>query len=498
MNDKLQVKDVTPQPTPEEDVAELQRALNNVTTTVRGASVADKNPHSDDLYQSRGKIYRKWVSGTFQRYREVSIWITLSVYFIGPWLSWDGRQGILFDLPERKFYIFGFTFWPQDFVLLSWLLIIAAFSLFFFTALAGRVYCGYTCPQTVWTHVFVWLEKLTEGDRNKRIKLDSQKWNAEKVARKAAKHTLWVGLAFATAFTFVGYFQPITELWLDIIYFEAHGWAWFWLLFFTVATYGNAGWMREQVCMYMCPYARFQSAMFDKDTLIVTYDTARGEPRGKRKKGENVVASGKGDCINCQLCVQVCPTGIDIRNGLQYECITCAACIDACDMIMDQMGYDRGLIRYSTENSMEGKKTQILRPRLIGYGMVLLVMMSAFAYVFLNRVPLELDIIRDRNQLYRETSTGTIENTYTLKIMNMTQAENTYVIKVSGMDGLVLNAPGTVRALPGELVVVPVSTSIATESLHRPNTTINFTVESEVHPEQTVTQESRFIGPLNL
>ena len=486
MNKKLDIQDISP--------TEVNRAeiFHPAKPQPQGKS------SNQDLYQSHEKIYRKWVSGTFQRIREVTIWLTLGVYFLGPWLTWNGRQALLFDLPERKFYIFGFTFWPQDFVLLSWLLIIAAFSLFFFTALAGRVYCGYACPQTVWTHVFVWIEKLTEGDRNKRIKLDAQTMNTEKLLRKTGKHLLWGLLAFATAYTFVGYFHPIKELTLDIAYFNLGGWSLFWLGFFTVTTYGNAGWMREQVCMYMCPYARFQSAMFDKDTLTVTYDSQRGEPRGKRKKSEDAHAKGKGDCINCQLCVQVCPTGIDIRDGLQYECITCAACIDACDMIMDQMGYDRGLIRYSTERSMEGGKTQILRPRLIGYGAVLMIMIIAFSYVFLTRVPLELDIIRDRNALYRETSNGLIENTYTLKIMNMTQAENQYVITLQGMAGLNLNAPASVRALPGELLVVPVSASVAREAISKPNTTVAFTITSALDPSQKVEQNSRFIAPFNL
>ncbi|MCG8671614.1 MAG: cytochrome c oxidase accessory protein CcoG [Pseudomonadales bacterium] len=493
MNKKLEIKDISPT---EVSSAKLFNPSQDIAA--KTARAQNKSAHQQDLYQAREKIYRKLVSGTFQRIREVTIWLTLSVYFLGPWLTWNGRQALLFDLPERKFYIFGFTFWPQDFVLLSWLLIISAFTLFFVTALAGRVYCGYACPQTVWTHVFVWIEKFTEGDRNKRIKLDAQELTANKFLRKSLKHCLWLIVAFATAFTFVGYFQPIKELTLDVLYIEVHGWALFWLGFFTLATYGNAGWMREQVCMYMCPYARFQSAMFDKDTLIVTYDEKRGEPRGKRKKSEDIKASGKGDCINCQLCVQVCPTGIDIRNGLQYECITCAACIDACDMMMDQVGYDRGLIRYSTEHAMEGGKTHILRPRLIGYGLFLLVMMSAFSYVFLTRVPLELDIIRDRNQLYRETSTGLIENTYTLKIMNMTQSENHYVITMNGVEGLDLNAPDTIRALPGELVVVPVSAALAPEDIEKPNTTVTFSVESTVYPGQRVVQESRFIAPLKL
>lgn len=475
MSDKIVVKDVSP-----------------------GGGVRTFNPdpkENTDLYQKREKIYQRHMTGTFQTIRNVTIWITMAVYFIGPWLQWDGRQAILFDLPERKFYIFGFTFWPQDFVLLSWLLIIAAFTLFFVTALAGRVWCGYTCPQTVWTAFFMWIEYRTEGDRNARIRLDAQPWSANKALRKTAKHTLWLLLAFGTGYTFVGYFQPIKVLTLDIIYLEAHGWAWFWLIFFTVATYMNAGWMREQVCLFMCPYARFQSAMFDKDTLIVTYDEKRGEPRGKRKKNVSPETVGMGDCINCQMCVQVCPTGIDIRNGLQYECITCAACIDACNHIMDQMGYERGLIRYSTEHSMESGESHVIRPRIIGYGIALAVMIFAFIYVFFTRVPLQLDIIRDRNQLFRENVQGEIENTYTLKIMNMTQQEQSYRVTVSGLEGLDLHIPDQIRALPGELVVVPVSAAVEPDELRKPNNTIEFHVESTDDPSMNVTEESRFIGP---
>ncbi|MDX1692998.1 MAG: cytochrome c oxidase accessory protein CcoG [Ketobacteraceae bacterium] len=470
-------------------------AVNDVSPG-NGARQFNPDPRENtDLYQKREKIYQRQMAGTFQTIRNVTIWITMAIYFIGPWLQWDGRQAILFDLPARKFYIFGFTFWPQDFVLLSWLLIIAAFTLFFVTALAGRVWCGYTCPQTVWTAFFMWIEYRTEGDRNQRIRLDAQPWNTNKAVRKTIKHALWLLLAFATGFTFVGYFQPIQVLALDIIYLEAHGWAWFWLIFFTVATYMNAGWMREQVCLYMCPYARFQSAMFDKDTLIVTYDEKRGEPRGKRKKSADPEALGLGDCINCQMCVQVCPTGIDIRNGLQYECITCAACIDACNHIMDQMGYEPGLIRYSTEHSMESGESHVIRPRIIGYGAVLAVMIFAFIYVFFTRVPLQLDIIRDRNQLYRETVQGEIENIYTLKIMNMTQQEQSYKVSVSGLEGLDLNVPERVRALPGELVVVPVSAALEKQDLKKPNSTIEFHVEAVDNASLSVTEESRFIGP---
>jgi len=461
---------------------------------VKEINPGDKN--SGDLYKKREHIYQRHISGFFQNIRVITIWITLGVYFLAPWITWDGRQAILFDLPERKFYIFGFTFWPQDFLFLSWLLIIAAFALFFVTVFAGRVWCGYTCPQTVWTTFFMWIEYITEGDRGARIRLDAQPWSMNKFLRKFSKHFLWLLLAFWTAFTFVGYFASIRELWSDLYAFNVSGWAMFWLFFFTLATYGNAGWMREQVCLYMCPYARFQSVMFDRDTLIVTYDEARGEPRGSRKKNTDYKNEGLGDCVNCQMCVQVCPTGIDIRNGLQYECISCAACIDACDHIMDQMGYARGLIRYSTENAVEGKPSKVLRPRLIGYAVALLIMVIALLSVLIARIPLQLDVIRDRNALYRINSDDNIENSYVLKIMNKTQQPQDYTVTVSGLKHAIAHIPKDIHALPGELVDLPVTLEIPEDKLKKRNTKIHFTAMSKTDSRQQATEESRFIGPI--
>lgn len=450
---------------------------------------------SFDLYQKREKIYQRHAAGFFQNIRIATIWMTLGVYFLGPWLSWDGRQAILFDLPERKFYIFWFTFWPQDFLFLAWLLIIAAFTLFFVTALAGRLWCGYTCPQTVWTTFFMWIEYITEGDRQKRIKLDAQPWSMSKIIRKISKHGLWLLLAFWTAFTFVAYFTPARALWFDFYYFNISGWAWFWLGFFTLATYSNAGWLREQVCIYMCPYARFQSVMFDRDTLIVTYDEQRGEPRGPRKKAANPEDLGLGSCINCKMCVQVCPTGIDIRNGLQIECIGCAACIDACDSIMDLMNYPRGLVRYSTENAVTGRKSPILRPRIIAYAVLLLALGSSFLYTVFTRVPLELDIIRDRNALFRENWEGNIENVYTLKIMNKTEQFQEYTIDITGLNKVIEHVPEQIDAQPGELLTVLVTLEVPLSELKDRNTTLYFTVRAKSNPHLEVTEESRFLGP---
>jgi len=375
-------------------------------------------PIEESYYAAHQKVYPREVSGTFSRLRITAAWVLLGLFYSLPWLRWEGRQAILFDLPARQFHLFGLTLWPQDFVFLAWLLVIAALSLFFFTAVAGRLWCGYACPQTVWTEVFLWMERVTEGSRARRMKLDAAPWSVDKLGRKLSKQVLWIGFAAWTGFTFVGFFTPITELANRVLAFSATGWETFWIVFYGFATYGNAGFLREQVCKYMCPYARFQSAMFDRDTLIISYDTARGEPRGGRRKGLDPATRGLGSCTDCTLCVQVCPTGIDIRNGLQYECIACAACIDACDSVMDRMGYPRGLVRYDTQHRLEHRSTRILRPRVIVYGVLLAALIAGFIVALAMRKPVDLDVLHDRNTLYRSLATGEIENVYLLKIMN--------------------------------------------------------------------------------
>ena len=375
-------------------------------------------PIEESYYAAHQKVYPREVSGTFSRLRITAAWVLLGLFYGLPWLRWEGRQAILFDLPARQFHLFGLTLWPQDFVFLAWLLVIAALSLFFFTAVAGRLWCGYACPQTVWTEVFLWMERVTEGSRARRMKLDAAPWSVDKLGRKLSKQVLWIGFAAWTGFTFVGFFTPITELANRVLAFSATGWETFWIVFYGFATYGNAGFLREQVCKYMCPYARFQSAMFDRDTLIISYDTARGEPRGGRRKGLDPATLGLGSCTDCTLCVQVCPTGIDIRNGLQYECVACAACIDACDSVMDRMGYPRGLVRYDTQHRLEHRSTRILRPRVIVYGVLLAALIAGFIVALAMRKPVGLDVLHDRNTLYRSLATGEIENVYLLKIMN--------------------------------------------------------------------------------
>jgi cytochrome c oxidase accessory protein FixG len=403
---------------------------------------------AESLYRKEPKIYARRVKGRFARLRVLSVWVLLGLYYLAPWINVGGKQSLLFDLPARKFYIFGLTFWPQDFVYLALLMITAGLALFFFTALAGRLWCGFACPQTVWTETFMWIEQWVEGDRAKRIKLDKAPWGTEKILRKTAKQTLWIVFAAWTGFTFVGFFSPIRELGASVLELSLGPWESFWIVFYSIATYGNAGFLREQVCKYMCPYARFQSAMFDKDTLIISYDAERGEPRGGRSKQDDPRAKGLGACINCTLCVQVCPTGIDIRNGLQYECIACAACIDVCDQVMDKMDYPRGLIRYTTEHALKHRESHVFRPRLLIYGALLLVIVSGTLWSMLTRVPLRADLIRDRNALYRELPGDLVENVYTLKITNMDARPHEYLLTVLNNEDVAvdLGAPLTLAA----------------------------------------------------
>ena len=447
------------------------------------------------MYASAEKIYPREISGRFDKLSSLATIVLLGLFYSIPWLNWDERQAVLFDLPARKFHLLGLTLWPQDFPYLAMLLMIAAFALFFFTALAGRLFCGFACPQTVWTEVFIWMEQWTEGKRAQRIKLDKAPWSWNKLRRKSSKQILWITFSMWTGFTFVGYFTPIRELGADFMALNVGGWTLFWGIFYGFATYGNAGYMREQVCKYMCPYARFQSAMFDKDTLIISYDEERGEPRGGRKRSVDPREAGLGDCIDCQLCVQVCPTGIDIREGLQYECIACAACIDACDSIMDKMDYPRGLVRYTTENAMQNKQTHVLRPRMFVYAALLLILTTGLIVSMATRTPVILDVIRDRNTLYREASGGVIENIYTLKVINQHNADREFDIDVSGIEGIALDGVPSPLVVPGgEVLSLPVRVRA-----HRDNAygiiDIEFSITAIDDPGVAVREDSRFLGP---
>jgi len=438
-----------------------------------------QNDNNHEMYAAREKIHPREVDGTFQRLRVLAVWLLLGIYYGLPWLRWDERQAILFDLPARQFHIFGLTFWPQDFVFLAMLLIIAALTLFFFTALAGRLWCGYACPQTVWTELFMWVERCTEGPRQKRIKLDKSPWNRNKILRRGSKHLLWLILGLWTGLTFVAYFTPIHELLARGAQFQLGPWETFWSLFYGFATWGNAGFLREQVCIYMCPYARFQSAMFDRNTLIISYDEKRGEPRGGRPRGIDPAEKGLGDCIDCNLCVQACPTGIDIRDGLQYECIACAACIDACNQVMDKMEYPRGLIRYTTENAMEGKSSRLLRPRLLIYAVLLLVLIGAFGIGVANRSSVTMEILADRNVLYRDVDFETVENVYTARILNKEAEPRVFTLSVSGIEGAeVISRPDPIRISGGSTDTVTVRVHVPRDQVSGPGNPIELSLHS--------------------
>jgi len=466
-------------------------------------------PATEDvaLYEIRKKIYPRAVHGAFARWRWAAIFATQIVYYGLPWLTWNGRQAVLFDLGARKFYIGGLVFWPQDVIYLAVLLILAALALFLFTTIAGRLWCGYACPQTVYTEIFLWIERKIEGDRLARIRLDAAPFSLEKLVIKGLKHSAWLAVALWTGYTFVGYFSPIREVGIRAITWQLGAWEAFWMVFYAVATWGNAGFMREQVCKYMCPYARFQSVMFDKDTLVITYDEKRGEPRGGRRKGSDPRAQGLGDCVDCNICVQVCPTGIDIRNGLQYECIGCAACIDGCDQVMDKMGYPKGLIRYTTQNALaKGYDTKtmwrrVLRFRTVIYSAVLLAVASAGAVSLATRNPLKVDILRDRGALAREASPGVIENVYRVQIMNTDETARRFSIRAEGFPGLevvgveqpVDLGPAQSRLLPVRLRA-PAPDNVASLAKAEPHP-IEFVVQALDDDKVVRHEKSTFIVP---
>jgi cytochrome c oxidase accessory protein FixG len=462
-------------------------------------------PELVSLYEKQKKIYPRSVHGWFTRWRWALVWFTQALFYGLPWLQWNGRQSVLFDLEARRFFIFELVLYPQDFIYLTGLLVLSAYGLFFVTAVGGRLWCGYACPQTVYTQIFLWVEHRIEGERGARMKLDAGPWTANKLGRKAAKHAVWLAIGLWTGFTFVGYFTPIKTLWSEAFTLNFGPWEWFWVNFYGLATYGNAGFLREQVCKYMCPYARFQSAMFDRDTMIVSYDPARGEPRGTRARGTNLAAAQLGDCIDCGLCVYVCPVGIDIRKGLQYECIACSACIDACDSVMDKMKTPRGLIRYATQNGLANKFTQpqmwrrVLRPRVLVYGVVLLAISAAFIVSLSLRSTLKVDVVRDRATLARLVGPGFIENVYRLQLMNATEAVQRYRIAVQGIDGAQLApAVADVEVLPAQARWVTLAVRVPPQSaaaLGQGAHPISFEVAPANEASAVVRERSTFVVP---
>jgi cytochrome c oxidase accessory protein FixG len=440
-------------------------------------------------------IVTKSFTGRFRNLRIRLAGILLLIFFATPWLNWQGRQAVLWDLDAQRFHVLGTSFMPQDFLALTAILMLAAVGLLASNVLVGRAWCGYTCPQSVWTWMFMWAEKITEGDRNQRIRLGEMPWSTEKLARRTAKHSLWLAMSVATGATFVGYFVPVRELWPDILKADWFNETGFWLFLFTLTTYLNAGWLREQVCLHMCPYSRFQSVIFDRDTLVVTYDTSRGENRGSRKKDLDHKAAGLGDCIDCYQCVQVCPTGIDIRNGLQLDCIGCGACIDACDSIMDKMDYPKGLIRYSSEREQQGQTRKFLRPLVLAYGAALLATFALLAFSLESRAPVALSVAKDR-QLYKIDNAGRTLNVFILKITNKTQEPQHYEVQLKNTSELTLLRHYAVDAAPGEIVTLPVSVVLATKVDARGSLPFRFSVEATAKENAYTEANSIFTFPL--
>jgi len=478
----------------------MSHGKNETPKVIPIQPVAPDDDTMVSLYAAAKKIYPRSVEGIFAYWRWVVVAITQIMFYGLPWVEWGARQAVLFDLEARRFYIFGLVLYPQDFIYLTGLLVIAALSLFLFTAVAGRLWCGYACPQTVYSEIFLWIERKIEGDRSARMRLDDAGFSAKKLAKKTYKHTAWVVLSLWTGFTFVGYFTPIRELLLSSLSVHLSAWESFWVFFYAFATYGNAGFMREQVCKYMCPYARFQSAMFDHDTLIVTYDVARGEPRGPRSKKTDLVAANLGSCVDCSLCVQVCPTGIDIRNGLQYECIGCGACADVCDTVMDKLGYAKGLVRYTTQNAMLNQWTpkqtlmRVARPRVLIYTSILLALVIALGTSLAMRTPFKVDVVRDRATLARITENGAIENIYRLQIMNAAELDKTYQLSVEGMTGIEIVTDTQVKVAAAQAHWVVLRVNIPYGSSEAGSHKITFEVK-DTSGKDVVHEKSVFLVP---
>lgn len=410
------------------------------------------------LFETARKIYPRRVKGTFRSLKWLSMIVLLGIYYAAPWLRWDRGphvpdQAILVDLVGQRGYFFGIEIWPQEVYLLVGVLILAAIGLFFATALLGRVWCGYACPQTVWTDLFVWVERFVQGDRNARRKLDESAWTLEKLWKKTLTHLIWLLIGAVTGGAWVFYFNDAPTLFSDLWHLDVSWSVLGWIIALTLSTYFMAGFARENVCTYMCPYARFQSAMFDKDTLIITYEAERGEPRGKHKKGESW--DGKGHCIDCDSCVIVCPMGIDIRDGLQMQCISCGLCIDACNSVMDKIELPRGLIRYDTESNQrqrrEGYRTldiahrksgktvvppqkmRWVRPRIVAYALILSTVGSLMLTAIVLRPMTELTVNHARAPQFVRLSDGSVRNNYQIKILNKSHDDRAYRLSTQGL-----------------------------------------------------------------
>ena len=439
-----------------------------------------------------GTIYVRQQHGYFQRLRRYISGFLMLLFIALPWLTINGKPAILLDLDLLQFHVFGMTLFPQDFTLIAGMFMVAAFILFFMTSWLGRVWCGFLCPQTVWMFGFVWIEEKIEGSRNQRIKLDQQPWSLNKLRKKILKHSAWLLVAFFSATTFVSYFIPVIELYRTMAQLQWSGSISFWVGLFTICTYGNAGWLREKMCHHMCPYARFQSVMFDQETLVVAYDENRGEGRGRRKRKDDHKAMGLGDCVDCNLCVDVCPVGIDIRDGLQYECIDCGACVDACNQTMAQFNYAPGLISYTSEARLAGAGAGFIRPKIIGYALISLLVVTAMIVSVVQTVPLEVAVSRDRNVLYRINNNDDIENSYQLKLLNKSTTTMEYQLRVLGLVGIQSSINKPISVAAGQSVTVIVTLTAATDDIKQSVTKLTLSITAAANPDIKTNAETRF------
>lgn len=450
---------------------------------------------SSPATKKQEKIYVKAVKGKFRAIRWIVLWTLLGIYFLIPWIKIDGRPSFLMDIPARKFYVLGIIIWPQDIYILAFILILLAIGLFFFTAIAGRLWCGYGCPQSVFTDLFLWIERVFEGGRQNQIRLDKSKLTIEKAARKIWKHAAWITVSFLTAFTFVSYFVQPGILIERIVSSTLTNANIFWLALFTITTYWDCGGFREQMCIYVCPYGRFQGAMLDPQTLIIAYDKRRGEPRGIFKRG---VERKTGGCVDCGMCVQACPTGIDIRNGLQIECIACAQCIDVCNSVMKKVGLAQGLIRYGAMAEFEGQKVKVLRPRVVAYAVILFFIASGIAYDFAGRKTMAIDIIRSRASLYNIMPDGRISNVYTIKAMNMDTKEHAYKIIADGLNNAeVVMASNPIFVKSGEVYSSDVYVITDKKTLDAKIVRFNFILQDIDNPMLMAKKQSTFFTAMN-
>ncbi len=440
-------------------------------------------------------IHAKRMGGRYRnlKWKAMLVW---AVFFLGPYLRWNDSQAVLFNIPERKFQIFSITIMPQDVWLLALILLFFAILLAAVTSVAGRVFCGYFCFQTIWTDIFTYIEELLEGSPTQRRKLEKAPWDAKKIRNKVIKHSAWLAIGFITGFSFTAWFTDTYQLWIDVLTLNAGAFVYIMLLTFTVGTYILAGFMREQTCFWLCPYARIQGVMYDTQTILPTYDVARGEPRGKLSAGK--VVEGNGDCICCNQCVAVCPTGIDIRDGQQEGCITCGLCLDACDSVMDKIGKPRGLIRYASMDEMEGKETKpfLKRPRVLIYTAIVIAAVSGLLYGLTHLGTFDLKVIHERQPLFVQMSNGDIQNKYDLKILNKTDQEMHVSISVTGAEGIITQGIREKITLPpSKLTAITVFLRIPKKNIKKQRTPIYFTIDSYQEYGDTIEYQSMFYGP---